>query len=288
MISQYRMRPTWGVVLLRFSLVLALLGICNIQTPAQDSSRAEFFASAQTAPPSKNTITAVPNRPTFSTTAETVQTGVFEIEYGCEAAAGHQNINGLLKLGLVKNLELRFANNPFERDAGSSSLGDSAVGLKYRLFGGRGALPTISVLYGATLATAGAGLGADGLGHAAGLLISKDFGRHHVDFNEVAEWRSRPRADGFDRDYFAAFAYSHPLTNKLGIAAEISGYSRVNAETPSTLTILQALTYNISTRLVLDGGCYFAARGDLPRATFVAGVTYSVANLYRRLHPVRR
>ena len=63
-------------------------------------------------------IAAVPNRPTFSTTAESVQPGVFEIEYGMEAAEGHQNINGLLKLGMTKNLELRFGNNLIERDAG--------------------------------------------------------------------------------------------------------------------------------------------------------------------------
>src|SRR5437879_13625441 len=44
-------------------------------------------------------ITAVPNRPTFASTAEMVQLGVFEIEYGFEAAKGHQNINGLLKWG---------------------------------------------------------------------------------------------------------------------------------------------------------------------------------------------
>src|SRR6266852_9101608 len=37
-------------------------------------------------------LVAVPNRPTFASTAETVQRGVFEVEYGFEAAKGHQNI----------------------------------------------------------------------------------------------------------------------------------------------------------------------------------------------------
>src|SRR5215813_11457933 len=46
---------------------------------------------------STDDITAVPNRPTFASTAEMVRLGVFEIEYGLEAASGHQNINGLLK-----------------------------------------------------------------------------------------------------------------------------------------------------------------------------------------------
>jgi Putative MetA-pathway of phenol degradation len=272
-----------GTVPLQISLILASLCIGGIQVIAQDSSRSVSPDPAQTTPQSEGTITAVPNRPTFSTTAETVQTGVFEIEYGLEAAAGHQNINGLLKFGLVKNLELRFANNPFERDTGLSALGDSGVGLKYRFLREGGALPTMSILYNATLPTAGTGLGADGLGHAAGVLLSKDFGKHHLDFNEIAEWRGRSHAGGFDRDYFTALAYSRALTDRLGIAAEVAGFSRVNAATPSTLTVLQALTYNFSSRLVLDGGCYFAARGDLPIVTFFAGVTYSVADLSRLL-----
>ena len=63
-------------------------------------------------------MVAVPNRPTFSTTAEAVQKGVFEIEFGLEAADGHQDFNGLLKFGLLENLELRFGNNPILRDSG--------------------------------------------------------------------------------------------------------------------------------------------------------------------------
>jgi len=48
------------------------------------------------------------------------------------------------------------------------------------------------------------------------------------------------------------------------------------------MTLLAAATYNVSSRLVLDCGGYFAVYGDLPRFTFAAGVTYSVADLY---HP---
>src|SRR3981081_3011958 len=52
---------------------------------------------------SAHKITAVPNRPTFSTTAEAVQRGVIEVEYGIELADGHQNINGLIQFGVFKN-----------------------------------------------------------------------------------------------------------------------------------------------------------------------------------------
>jgi hypothetical protein len=92
-------------------------------------------------------ITEVPNRPTFSTTAEMVQRGVLEVEYGLEAADGHQNINGLIKFGVFKNLELRFANNPFVRDGGIAGFGDSGAGFKYRVISQVGALPTLGFVY---------------------------------------------------------------------------------------------------------------------------------------------
>jgi hypothetical protein len=225
-------------------------------------------------------MVAVPNRPTFSTTAEAVQEGVFEIEFGLEAADGHQNTNGLLKFGLLENLELRFGNNPILRDSGVAGFGDSSAGLKFRLIRQKGALPTLSALYTATIPSATAGLGAGALGHSAGILVSKDFGKHHLDFNESIQWLGRADANGFDRDYFTALAYAHPVTAKLQVTAEIAGYSRANATTPSTLTILPAVIYAVSPRLLLDAGCYIAARGILPRATFFLGITYSIADLY--------
>src|SRR5882724_6213809 len=124
--------------LIRLVFVLLILGcvihVVSFPTSAQRPSDAG--ATQQTSqgsdPPQVNDrasapdqIIGVPNRRTFSTTAESVQAGVFEIEYGFEAGDGHQNINGLLKFGLTKNLELRFANNLLERDTGIAGLGDS-------------------------------------------------------------------------------------------------------------------------------------------------------------------
>lgn len=229
-----------------------------------------------------NQITAVPNRPTFSTTAESVQSGVFEIEYGAEAGDGHQNINGLLKFGLTRNLEIRFANNPIERDAGIAGRGDSGAGFKYKLLSQEGWRPTFSVLYGVTIPTATAGVGVGAVGHSFGILASKDFGKHHFDFNETAQWLGRPTASGFDRDYFTALAYSHGIRGKWGMTAEIAGFSRANATTAATMTLMGAGTYSPSPRTVLDFGIYVAGYGQLPRVTYFAGITYSVGDLYHR------
>jgi hypothetical protein len=256
------------------------VGACTGSARAQDSNQSPSDPAQQTALQGNSSMVAVPNRPTFSTTAEAVQKGVFEIEFGLEAADGHQDLNGLFKFGLLGNLEIRFGNNPIERDSSIAGFGDSSAGLKFRFIRQKGAVPTLSVLYTATVPSATAGLGAGALGHSVGILVSKDFGKHHLDFNESVQWLGRPDGNEDDRDYFTAIAYSHPVTAKLQVEAEIAGYSHANTTTPSTLTILPAVAYAVSPRLVLDGGCYFAAHGNLPRATFFLGITYSVVDLY--------
>ena len=285
---------TYSSIVGKFALSFLMAGSCVISNAAQEQGQTNAPNSVPAQDPNQtdiqntgqNEITAVPNRPTIATTAETVQLGVFEIEYGFEAAKGHQNINGLLKWGMVKNLELWFLNNPIERDAGIAGRGDSGAGFKYRFVSEKNALPTISMLYVATVPTATAGVGAGAMGHLVHILLSKDFGKHHFDLNFGPQFLGRPGATGFDRNYFSALSYSYPITKKWGYTDEIAGFSRANAATPATLTVLNAATYNVTPRLVLDFGVFLAAYGNLPRANFEAGLTYSIADLYH-LHPRR-
>jgi len=128
-----------------------------------DNSNAQAPPADQNAGNQQDEITAVPNRPTVASTAESVQSGVFEIEYGFELASGHQNVNGLLKWGVLKNLELWFLNVPIERDSAIAGRGDSGAGFKYRFFSQSRALPSTAVLYVAALPTATANLGAGAL-----------------------------------------------------------------------------------------------------------------------------
>ena len=224
-------------------------------------------------------ITAVPNRPTITTTGETVQRGVLELEYGFELADGHQNTNGLLKFGLFKNLELRLANNPFERDSGVTGLSDSGMGFKWRMVTQKGRVPTISLLYTASLPTATAGLGTGAVGHSVQILVSKDFGKHHVDFNEGPQLIGSPEG-GFDRNYFTSLSYAHPITARLGWTGEVAGSSKTNATTPAFMEILGAFTYNVTPRLVLDCGALVTAYGHEPRMIGIFGFTYSISDLY--------
>lgn len=296
--------PLYGVPR-RIALFCLLSGVCaasavgheqdqsDKQNSGQPQAQKEKANDTQTPSSSvssdtqQNEITAVPNRPTFASTAETVQRGVFEVEYGFELASGHQNINGLLKWGMFKDLELWFLNVPIERDSGVAGRGDCGAGFKYRMSSQSKKFPTTSILYVATLPTATAELGSGALGHSMQLLLSKDFGKHHFDANEGVQLVGRPGAGGFDRNYFSALSYSHPIAGKWGWTGELAGYSWTNANNPATMILLGAGTYNMSSRLILDGGAYLAVYGNLPHFTFFSGVTYSVADLYH-LHSSRR
>jgi len=133
----------------------------------------------------------------------------------------HQNINGLLKWGAVKNLELWFLNNPIERDAGTAGLGDSGAGFKCKLFPQKNSRPTVAVLYVATIPTARPALGAGSMAHLVEVLVSKDFGKHHFDVNEGVQFVGRPQLGGFDRTYFTALSYFHPLGGKWGYTEKL-------------------------------------------------------------------
>ena len=148
----------------------------------------------------------------------------------------------------------------------------------------KGNVPTISLLYTATIPTANHNLGAQASGHSAQLLVSKDFGKQHFDVNWGAQFvgRRAPATSGFGRNYFSALSWSRPLGGKWGVTAEVAGFSKTNAATPAVMTLLGAPTYNVSSRLILDAGAYVAAYGNLPRVTFFFGATYSIADLYRR------
>ena len=269
-----------------YSACHLMLLVAADRTVAQEQQQSSQASSQQIqTEPASTEMSAVPNRPTIASTAEVVQSGVLELEYGFEGGDGHQNINGLVKLGLAKWLEVRVANNPIQRDAGVFGTGDSGAGFKLRMISqNKKWRPTVSLLYAAILPSASHGLGLQTYGHEVQILVSKDLGKHHFDWNEGIQLFGRPypQPSGYDRGYFSALAWSHPLRGKWGFTAELAGTSKTNDAIPETMTILFAPTYSATPRLVLDAGAYFAAYGNLPRVTAFVGVTYSIVDLYHR------
>jgi hypothetical protein len=231
----------------------------------------------------QNEITAVPNRPTVSTPAQPVQPGVLETEWGVDASGSEQDINGLLKFGVSKNVELRVTNDPALADFGTHGVGDTGLGFKYRFTQDSGYRPSLAFMYMAKLPTAGDVLGSGEVDHGFTFLASKDLGKHHFDFNTVVNLLGRPQG-GFDHDFQNELAWSHPVRGKWGVTAELSGVTSPNVFTRASAQVLASAIYTVRPRLVLDCGMAARIAGDIPHASLVAGFTYSIAGLYRN-HP---
>jgi hypothetical protein len=237
-----------------------------------------FFAVAPVSAFAQNDITAVPNRPTVSTTAQPVQLGVLETEWGVDAASSHQDLNGLFKFGATTNLELRFANNPITADSGAHGFGDVSAGLKYRFTGDHDRQPSIALMYMFKAPTAGNLLGSGYPDHSLMLLVSKDLGKHHFDYNLIGNLLGTQ--NGWDHNFLNALAWSHSIVGNWGVDGELSGVTRSSAGLPGSAQFILSETYNASSRLVFDIGMMGRLTGPIPHAMFMAGVTYSVGELY--------
>jgi hypothetical protein len=205
---------------------------------------------------------------------------VLETEWGVDAAASQQDINGLLKFGVSKNLELRVTNNPFLANSGTHGVGDTGAGFKYRFTRDAGHRPSLAFMYMAKLPTAGNVLGSGQVDHSFTFLVSKDLGKHHFDFNTVLILLGRPHG-GFDHDVLNALAWSHPVRGKWSATAELSGVTAPTGFTRASAQVLASATYTVRPRLVLDCGMAERIAGDIPNATFIAGFTYAIGRLYR-------
>jgi hypothetical protein len=231
-------------------------------------------------------LTATPNRPTVTNTAETTQFGVLEIEFGISAAARQQYLQGLLKFGLLRDLELDWAGDPWQHDAllHYTGVSDNVLGFRWRFLHQGQRRPTLTVEYSGKIPTAGPVEGSGQVDHIVTLLASKDLpARFHLDTNLNYQWLGRP-GGGFDHNWAPDFTLAYSLSRKWGVAMEFSGSSRANVVTPATVQNLWAVSYIVKPRLVLDSAVQFRVTGNVPRFVYLGGFTYSIADLYHRRH----
>lgn len=231
-----------------------------------------------------DTLTATPNRPTVTNTAETTQLGVLEVEFGVSAASRQQSLQGLLKFGLLQDVELDWAGNPWLHDADVHYTGvsDHYPGIRWRFLHGSKRQPTLTVQYFSKLPSAGTVEGSGQIDHTLMLLASKDFpAQFHLDVNFGHQWLGRG-SGGFDHEWLQSFTLSRPLTGKWGVAMEFSGVTSPNFATAAVVQNLWAVSYTVKPRLVLDSAVQIRVRGNVPRLVYLGGVTYSIADLYHR------
>jgi len=101
-------------------------------------------------------IAANPNRPTVSNPAHITQYGVLELEYGWdrlwpEEGSGQTSMGGLLKFGLLCDIELRWNTTSFlsQTDATGThqTFGDNWLGTQIRFHPQTTRLPTMAFNY---------------------------------------------------------------------------------------------------------------------------------------------
>ena len=244
-------------------------------------------------------IRANPNRPTVSDPADITQYGVAELEYGWtdtwqQSAVHRATVEGLLKLAVLCDLEIRWTQDTFDSQAapGESRVhgfGDQLVGFQYRVHRQSKFIPTFAGRYEAKVPSASArlGLGSGEVDHNLTFMASKDFGPYHFDFNETGIFSGRPTG-GHDTNAFTGLAGSRPIHGPFAITGEIYRFTRQNATTNGYGSTLWGLTYNLTPRLVLDSAIDIGFTSAAPHKSVLAGFTYSLGSFRSILEALHR
>ncbi len=240
-------------------------------------------------------ITVNPNRPTFANPALTTQPGVAELEFGLQHSTSRDGSTAfaqptLLKLGLLKDLELRLTSNGWLRQTAPDSpattgIGDSSVGVQwcYLHDGLFGMDQAISVFHKIPTADADKGLGSGAPDDGIILLFSRDIGANHLDVNFLETRQGRRTEDGGGHFWQPAgtVSFTHNLNDTWSITGELYGIG-ANELGPRIVSNLWCVAYKVSNRLVLDAGVDVGLTTGAPKYTLFAGLTVGLGRFY---HP---
>ena len=237
-----------------------------------------------------DSIVANPNRPTVSNPAHVTQFGVMELEYGVDRSWPQKGMsqtsgNGLLKFGLLCDVELRWNTTSFlsQTDATGthSTFGDNWLGAQIRFHRQTTWLPTMAFNYSFKIPSASSenGLGTGRVDHSFTFGASETVAHFTFDFNFTQFLIGQP-SEGFYQNQQVALALSHAIYKKLQFAGEFYGQTQLNNATPRFASSLWALTYSVTPRFILDSGFEAGLTSGGPHRHVFAGITYSIANLY--------
>ena len=242
-------------------------------------------------------ITATPNRPGVANPADVTQRGVLELEYGWERGFRSSEFKtrtaalGLFRFGLTEDFELHLGMENYvsqisaDPEGRRSGVGNTSPGFKYRFVEENGVWPTLSFSYEVKVPTASRkkGLGSGRTDHNLIFLVSKELLGLDWDFNYQLGWIGKEGKKGFDDSHLLALSLSRPLFGPLGFQGEIYGSPRVNRQTPGIISTDWALTYNVTSRVVLDAGVDIGLNAATRDVTYFAGITIALFDLYKQL-----
>ncbi len=195
----------------------------------------------------------------------------------------------LLKLGLTEDFELRIGWNGIARNtdpSGESQSGpsDPNLGFTWRFVrqDALGVDLALSYAHKFPRASVEKGIGSGAADGTLVFLASKDFGKLHADFNVLETWIGQvdgPRI----KQPGAALAFTHPLSGAWGIGAEVYAIGASDAA-PRTLATLRNLSYQASSRLVLDAGFDRGLNKGAARWNYYLGPTYGLGRFMKARH----
>lgn len=238
-------------------------------------------------------IESRPNRPTVSTSAQTTECGVLEIEYGWtlqrpEAGTRESGLGGMMRFGLLPRLDLRWSADGFLALADSvgkrSGAGDDWVGAQYYFRSPSAISPALALNYAAKIPAATDGIGSGYLDHRVTFIASKDLRGMSWNFNTA--YILTGRDSGFDRSWELAAGFSRPIRGHLGMAGDFYVDTEQNPDNPAFASTLWAVTYTVRPRLVLDAAIDTGLTHWAPQRRFMVGFTYAVADMNGMLQTI--
>ncbi|HEV2698660.1 MAG TPA: transporter [Terriglobales bacterium] len=233
-------------------------------------------------------VISTPSRPTVSNSTDTTRCGVLETEFGwdrqTERDLVHSDFAGGLRLGLTPRLDFHWASTDFlslaQTAHTNNGFGDTWLGLKYRFSEQRKLMPSFGIFYQVKIPSADNSLGSGRVDHSIAFLASKDLGRVRVDFNVVPFIAGSPA--GLNHNTGFVLSDSVAITKKLSLLTEAYGYTRLDRDNPAFSSAMAGLTYQLSRRLIVDGGADFGVSHAAPRRRVFAGFTCAITNVFSR------
>lgn len=239
-------------------------------------------AGQQEAPP------VVPYRPSVATPADLPAPGWPELEAGWTGAKGgdvarSQSLPLLFKLAWSPSWALLVGTDAYDRQKDfegnvAHSGGDTMLALKYRF-------PVIDAValgaqIGPTLATARPPIGSGRTDWGLTAIASFDSEAAHVDVNAGATLLGAVDHGQGRWEGAWAIAASHPLAERFGSTGELSGTAQHG--TAAHAQGLVALSYNVSSRLVLDVAVAAGLAHASPEWQLATGLTVQLGHWFQR------
>jgi len=233
---------------------------------------------------------AQPERPTVATHAGTVAPGWIEIEFGGEFDRYADDSHGggtsiVTKIGLTSHAQLSlfgFAVRP--PGNGSLGVGETGVGVKWRLgdevpvLGRFAILPSVKIPTGS--ASRGTGTGTT---DASLLFISShELGPMALDINAGYTRRSGDESTAPRSATVWTVSFGGPAVGAVGWVAELYGFPRTSgpAGQDRIVAVLVGPTLAVRRWLVLDGGVIVPVTGPQAHAAYFGGV-WNIARIWK-------